>query len=148
MHSFKQDSIRKRCLREIRELHQFFEGWLSGTLPEEGAFERLEQALAPGFRLIHPSGEWRARKEIISGLRKQHGSQPELTIEIRNAKLLRGGENRVLAAYEEWQRGQNSTDGRLSTVVFHRAEDNLPNGLRWEHVHETWKQAPTEMDSA
>jgi len=132
------NALDERCQGEIEELHQFFEGWLSGRFPKTGeAFGRVERVLAPGFRLIHPSGEQRTREEVLSGLRQAHGSQPSLTIEIREPALLRSGGETALAIYEEWQTSEKRTDGRISTVQFGR-EENLPNGLVWQHVHETW----------
>lgn len=136
--------IDERCRAEVEDLHQFFEGWLSGALPNtEAAFERAERALGSGFRLIHPSGEGRSREEILTGLRQGHESQPELKIEIRDVRLRASGENLVLATYEEWQQSERGPDGRLSTVAFHR-DEQAPNRLRWVHVHETWIQAPEE----
>lgn len=144
MNSLEDGSLQERCIREIRELHRFFENWLSGSLPNtEEAFERVGMTLAPGFRLIHPSGQWRTREEILSGLRKGHGSQPGLTIEIREPQVLRAGEERVLATYEEWQISPDKNDGRISTAVF-SFDSDLPDALLWEHVHETWKQAPRD----
>lgn len=130
------------CRREIESLHQFFEGWLSGSLPEtDAAFRRLHRALAPAFRLLHPSGKERSRNDILTGLRGAHGSQPGLTIDIRNVQLCGTGEQLLAATYEEWQRSADTEDGRLSTVVFARHPEG-PNWLRWRHVHETWLQAP------
>jgi hypothetical protein len=138
----QKDELWDRCRREIEELHEFFEGWLSGRLPKtEEAFERVEKVLASDSRLIHPSGEFRTREEILSGLRQAHGSQPSLTIEIREPMLLRSAEETALAIYEEWQTSEDGTDGRISTVQFGR-DENLPNGLQWQHVHETWLQEP------
>jgi len=138
----QKDDLWDRCRREIKELHEFFEAWLSGDLPEtEEAFGRVEKALAPSFELIHPSGERKTREEILSGLRQAHGSQPSLTIEIRETELLRVGEETILAVYEEWQSSADGTDGRISTALFGR-EENLPNGLVWQHVHGTWLQEP------
>jgi len=133
-------SAADRCVAEINELHQFFEDWLTGTLPEtDAAFERVERALGPGFRLIHPSGSWRSRGDVLKGLRAGYGGQPDLTIQIRDAQLVDEGEELLLATYEEWQEAGDSSDGRLSTVLFRRAEEG-PNGLRWIHVQETWIQ--------
>lgn len=73
-----------RCRREIKELREFFEGWLSGTLPETAeAFGRVEDILAIGFQLIDPSGECRMREEVFSGLLQTHESNSSLTVEIR-----------------------------------------------------------------
>jgi len=136
--------IDERCQTEIEDLHQFFEGWLSGRLPNtEAAFERVERVLELDFQLIHPSGEWQGREEILTGLRRAHKSQPGLDIEIRDVRLRASGGDLVLATYGEWQQSERGLDGRLSTVAFHRGEQAL-NRLRWAHVHETWIQGPEE----
>lgn len=130
------------CRREVQALHQFFEAWLSGERPNtDASFRRLDRALAPAFRLIHPSGDRRSRDDILTGLRGAHGSRPALTIDIRNVQLRGNGARLLVATYEEWQQSADTEDGRLSTVVFARHPEG-PNGLRWRHVHETWLQAP------
>jgi len=136
------DDVFDACRQEIIDLHQFFEGWLRGTFPEtDEAFARLERALSPDFQLIHPSGQRRSRDDILSGLRRAHGSEPSLTIEIDAIQVHQTGATLLLATYEEWQRTSESEDGRLSTVVFSRGTDE-PDDLQWRHVHETWVQAP------
>lgn len=76
------------CRREIEALHRFFEGWLSGRRPDTDApFRRLDRALAPAFRLIDPSGDERSREDILTGLRRAHGSQSGLVIEIRIVQI-------------------------------------------------------------
>lgn len=130
------------CRREVQALHQFFEAWLSGERPNtDASFRRLDRALAPAFRLIHPSGDRRSRDDILTGLRGAHGSRSALTIDIRNVQLRGNGARLLVATYEEWQQSADTEDGRLSTVVFARHPEG-PNGLRWRHVHETWLQAP------
>lgn len=132
------NSVYERCLREIEDLHEFFEDWLSGELPNtDEAFLRLDRALGTDFWLIHPSGEWRSRDDILTGLRQAHGSRPGLIIEFEDVQLREAGEELIAATYEEWQRSKEQKDGRLSTVVFRRAL-KAPHGLRWLHVHETW----------
>lgn len=147
MNTPQENPLHERCREEIDALHQFFEDWLGGARPDtDDAFVRVRCVLADEFRLIHPAGEWRTRDEILSGLRRGHGRRPGLTIEIRNAQVLRTGPERCLAAYKEWQHGPDATDGRLSSVVFRRepTDLDLPEGLVWEHVHETWIQSPSE----
>jgi hypothetical protein len=133
--------ICQTCRREIEALHQFFEDWLRGECPNtDAAFERLRCALASDFRLIHPSGRWTTREDILTGLCDGHGRQPSLTIDIRDVRLRQATDELAVATYEEWQETGASTDGRLSTVAFRREVD-APNGLRWLHVHETWLEA-------
>jgi Uncharacterized protein conserved in bacteria len=143
---YPSGSVYERCVREIESLHQFFEGWLSGgLLNTDEAFRRLDQALAPEFQLIHPSGEWRSRDDILTGLRQAYSCQPGLTIEIEDVRLRQEREELVVATYEEWQLSERKEGGRLSTVVFARRSEGPegnPNGLRWLHVHETWLQEP------
>lgn len=137
-------SVHRTCRREIEALHQFFEDWLSGECPNTDAtLERLRRALAPEFRLIHPSGRWTTRADILAGLRDRHGRQPGLTIDIRDVRLRQATDEIAVATYEEWQESKASTDGRLSTVTFRREAD-APNGLRWLHVHETWLESPED----
>lgn len=62
--SFKE--ALKMCTCEIKTLRQFFQDWLSGELPNtDVSFRRARRALAPGFSLIHLSGEWRSREDIL-----------------------------------------------------------------------------------
>lgn len=75
-----------------------------------------------------------------NGTRQAHGSQPGLTIEIKDVQLREAGEELVAGTYEEWQSGEEKEDGRLSTVLFRKTPE-APNGLRWLHVHETWLSA-------
>ena len=45
------------CTREVQELHDFFQGWLEGSLPATDAvFGRFTLATAAGFTLIGPDG--------------------------------------------------------------------------------------------
>jgi hypothetical protein len=93
-----------RCAAEIEALHRFVEDWLSGALPEtDTAFGRVERALDPDFRLIHPSGAWRSRDDILEGLKREYVGQPDLAIQIRDVRLEETGEDLLLATYEEWQ---------------------------------------------
>jgi hypothetical protein len=132
----------RACRDEIEALHAFFEAWLRGTCPAtDKAFDRARRALAPTFRLIHPSGDWRTRDDILTGLRGAYGQRPGLTIDVRDVRVQDTGDQLGVATYEEWQHDRSSTDGRLSTVVFRREAD-APNGLRWVHVQETGLEAP------
>jgi len=142
------------CVQEIVELHRFFEGWLSGSLPAtDEVFGRLEAALAPGFLLISPDGSVLARAEVIAWVRGGHGGRgPSFRIHIRNPEPRLEERGLVLATYEEWQESGGESGpsihkfddepvpsglgGRLSTVVF-RERPDAPNGVEWLHVHET-----------
>ncbi len=122
--------------REIVQLHQFFQDWYRGS--EEVEFERFDQVLADGFVIIMPDGRILNREAIVEAVRSQYNSDGQATLEIRNVKLHKSHGNTAIFTYEEWQSRQGEpTRGRLSSVVF-AADDQVPNGLLWLHVHETW----------
>jgi hypothetical protein len=129
---------------EIEELHDFFQRWLGGDLPNtRAAYARLEHALAPEFALISPDGTLQLRDQLLEQLRHAHGSRPGWRMWIERPQLRFRQTGLAVATYEEWQRHANSTmTARLSTVVF-RDQLGTPNGLTWLHVHETW--LPDEM---
>jgi hypothetical protein len=120
------------CHEEVARLHRFFRGWYRGELAHE-SFAACEQALAPDFTIVTPSGQLVGRDEIMTAVRSHHGGEPpgfEITTVPRACRQV--GEVHV-STYEEQQRGARSTV-RLSTAVL------IENGGRytWHHVHETW----------
>lgn len=128
--------------QEIIELHAFFERWLSGDdPPTDEAFQRVRTALADGFELISPDGRRVERTPLLDRLRDAHGAIPEKRIWIESPRLRYAHGPVQVATYEEWQEDDEGRDGRLSTVVFQQVPD-APNGLVWQHVHETWLEAP------
>lgn len=58
-------------------------------------------------------------------------------IDIRNFDAFDIHEEYAVVRYEERQHTPDGTNSRLSAVVF-RADSDLPNGLSWTTVHETW----------
>jgi putative acetyltransferase len=126
--------------REIVELHEFFEAWLGGTVPDtDEAYSRFAGVLDHDFTYLGPDGVLLERASLLGGLRKAHGSQPGLRIEIRNPRLISATADLTVAAYEEWQTGDGSSwSARRSTVVF-------VSGTVWRHVHETWMDV--QMDA-
>lgn len=124
---------------EIVELHDFFQGWLGGTLPNTDAvYARLVDTMAAEFSIVTPGGVQIPRAVLLEQLRAAYGSRPGWTIWIENAAVRYQQNGVIIATYEEWQRHADGTiTGRLSTVVFSEQADT-PNGVRWVHVHETW----------
>lgn len=124
---------------EIVELHDFFQGWLGGTLPAtDEAYARLVDTQASEFVIVTPGGERIPGPALLLQLRSAHGSRPGWRMWIENAELRFAQGGLTVATYEEWQqRADGTVTGRLSTVVF-RDQPDTPNGLIWLHVHETW----------
>jgi hypothetical protein len=134
--------------REVVALHEFFEAWLRDDDPD--GFDRVADALAPGFHIVSPDGTVRGYDALVASLRAGRGSQPPgFAIEVRDVRVrdVTPHEESCLVTYEEWQRGRtgdgdgdgdgDAWTGRLSTALFGRAPD-APGGVEWRHVHETW----------
>lgn len=132
-------SMHDAAEREIVDLHAFFEGWFRGELPNDDAsFARMSDVMEPGFHIVTPQGDLLGRERILQVVREAHGRDPESRIWIENVQVRESSSEIVVAMYEEWQQsGDEPARGRLSTVVFRKAE-SAPHGLTWAHLHETW----------
>ncbi len=136
-------------LREIVELHEFFERWLGADTsgrtavasqedaPADATMDRLERALGPDFAMVTPSGQLLPREALVSGLAAARSSRPGLRIEIEDPSLVAETPTLTVARYTEVQHSEGNTTRRISSVVFEQT-DGAPNGLRWLHVHESW----------
>lgn len=130
------------CEHEIVALHEFFVEWYAGAIPRE-QFERLEQALAPGFEMVTPDGKRVGRANVLEGISASYGRDApgEFDIDIRQAEMIHQHESHATVRYEEWQETTDEETGRISTVLF-REDAHAPGGVRWLDVHETWLTDP------
>ncbi|NOH14262.1 MAG: hypothetical protein HND51_21675 [Chloroflexi bacterium] len=128
----------ERVNREIGELHQFFEDWFLGKLPQtKEAFARFSSHMAEDFHIIPPSGAIISREELINNLWNAHNNtDAEFKIWVENIQVY-VRPSFIYATYEEWQRRDGETTVRLSTAIFQEIE-GAANQLQWLHVHETW----------
>jgi len=132
----------QRVSSEVTSLHRFFAQWFSGSLPQNDVtFARLDRALAPTFELITPDGRLVPREMLVRGLEESHGKfergGPAFEIEVRDLESRELGDGLYLATYQEWHHTEHESVGRLSSALF-RVAPGAPNGLIWQHVHETW----------
>jgi hypothetical protein len=132
-HDGSTDRTALAFVREVRELHRFFERWYAGELAPVG-IERLA-VLAPSFEMISPEGRTFTRSEVAGMISAGYGSRP-MKIEIRNAAVRYASAPFVMGRYEEWQTVDGVPSGRISTAVMVE-DERMPNGLRWVHLHET-----------
>lgn len=132
-------TLADRCEREVRDLHEFFAGWLAGDSPDDDeTFDRIRTVLGEEFEITGPSGETSDRAAILDGLRASHGQEGEgFEIRIENVRPRFAFEDHCLLTYEEHQRAGDEETARLSTVLF-GATDDAPHGVEWLHLQETW----------
>jgi len=130
------------CRKEITELHRFFEDWATAQIPKsKEQVERLSGVLAPEFIIITPDAKQIDRKSLLGMIEKGYGryrDNPEdYKIWIDDVQARKFGENSYLSTYKEGQKIKSEVKVRLSTVIF-TSDASAPNGLLWQHVHETW----------
>lgn len=135
-----ENELTRNGAQEVVDLHQFFQDWFNGTLPDTAdAFERFSGVMAPSFSMVTPAGNTVAIESLNTGLRSAHDrwKQAPGKIWVKNVRTVYTEGELVLISYEEWQEANGETKVRQSTVLF-RAKPGLPNDVEWLHVHETW----------
>jgi len=130
----------RAALREVTDLHAFFEAWLGGTVADTDAvFSRVERALGATFTMVSPGGARLRRPEVIGWLRGAHGSRSEqgpFRIAAVEPELLLLRPPLVVVGYVEEQAAGGEVTRRRSTAVFEASEGE--EGVRWLALHETW----------
>lgn len=125
-------------MREISELHDFFQAWFTGSIPnDEANFQRFAAVMDPAFVIIGPDGLLTELSTLVDRLAGAYGRFPGIRIWTENHRLHHQHGDLLLCTYEEWQEAPAATTARLSSVLFLQ-DEATPNGVRWLHVHETW----------
>ncbi len=133
------------CRREIVELHQFFEDWISGKLPKDKkTFTRFIDATAPGMMLVSTDGQVLDYDQLVDWIYNAHGSEPEFALWVEVIEPHGIFDSVALLTYQEWQERTGGRNVRRSTVLFEKNQD-APNGVRWLHVHETYIAKPLQQ---
>ncbi|MBM6580771.1 hypothetical protein ILT44_11310 [Microvirga sp. BT689] len=133
--------LAQAALREIADLHAFFEAWLSGTAENTGTvFSRVESSLGEEFTIVSPSGRRLQRSDVIGWLWETHGTranQGPFHIAIAEPELLLLRPPLVLLGYVEEQTVGDVVTRRQSTALF---DVSIESGqrVRWLALHETW----------
>ncbi len=95
---------------EVRELHQFFQGWYRGNL-DNADFQRFAGVMGEGFEIILPDAAILPRQRIVDAVHSQKGSDRQAELWIDNVRVVHETEAFIIATYEEWQ-GRAGLAGR------------------------------------
>ncbi len=131
------------CDAEVRRLHRFLEGWLTGALPRSTEiFDRdYARVFAPSLVVVDPGGVIYRRAGILEWTRAAHGIHADpvkaFAIWIDDVRMHHHQGDLCLVMYEEWQPLEGARCCRLVTAPFTCSEDT-PHGVAWLHAHETW----------
>ena len=132
------NSISDLAIREVVELHHFFNHWLGAPSKEKLDIARLAGVLDPGFRLVAPDGGVRERQPLIDWIAGVRGSRgADFRIDVSDFVAVWQSAEAVLLEYVETQYIADKTTKRLATALFCR-EPKAPCGVVWRHLQETW----------
>ena len=96
---------RKNAEKEVIELHQFFQDWFNGVIPNtDEQFARFADVMADSFGMVPPNGRFISRTPLLDGLRSSYGRSQQSPghIWIENFVTRQAGPDWLFAAYEEW----------------------------------------------
>lgn len=125
-------------IQEVIDLHQFFEDWFRGKLPNtDEAFARCSGSLSAEFSIVSPDGIITPADKLLIGIRAMHGKVSDFKLWVENLQSRPLGGGIQLVTYEEWQTRGEETTARVSSALF-RPNSTVPNSAEWLHVHETW----------
>ncbi len=119
---------------EIVELHDFFEEYFLGRI---ASLARAEAAFGPKFTFVGPNAETRNRASVIQMLADGHAHAEQLKITTTDHQLLLESPDAIVATYVEHHELADTSNHRLTTVVF-VPDPDAPNGLLWHRAQETW----------
>lgn len=137
--------LEDKCYDEVVGLHQFFEDWFNGMLPNNDAgFMRFESVMERDFSMVVPDGSTVPLPQLSERLRSAHGvdALSPIRIWIEELSTRELSPQLFLVSYQEWQERNGETTVRISSALL-QASLQTPNGLQWLHVHETWLPADT-----
>ncbi|MEM9221743.1 MAG: hypothetical protein AAGB11_04985 [Pseudomonadota bacterium] len=127
----------ERAIKEVVDRHNAFAAWFTGR-GDDALFEEMRSVFAPSFVLISPDGSSASHEAVIAMLEGGRSRRPDsFSIKITDAKALWSSKDAALIAYLEHQAIHGEWTLRQSTALFTPA-DGTPNGVVWQHVHETW----------
>jgi hypothetical protein len=146
-------SLAAQAVAEVRALHIFFAEWLDVSGRDRALDpDRMEQAFAPDFRMVAPSGALLARADVIARVIAARGSRGSyerpFRIRIDHAEAIEVGGGLVVVTYVERQEGgERPPMARRASALFREAVQT-PGRVEWVHVHETWIEAEQANSSS
>ncbi|NEI68998.1 DUF4440 domain-containing protein [Rhizobium lusitanum] len=132
----------QKASAEVVDFHRFFEGWYDAATADGIDFGRCERTFGQAFRMIPPTGRIFDRNETIELIRANRASfRGDFTIEISDIRASFETDDAIVLTYVEAQSRAGKYSRRQASALF-TASSSAPNGVEWQHLHETWLQMP------
>lgn len=138
----QQSPLFQKASAEVVDFHRFFEGWYDAATADGIDFGRCERTFGQAFRMIPPTGRIFDRNETIELIRANRASfRGDFTIEISDIRASFETDDAIVLTYVEAQSRAGKYSRRQASALF-TASSSAPNGVEWQHLHETWLQMP------
>ncbi len=138
----QQSPLFRKASAEVIDLHRFFEDWYDAATADKTDFNRCEHTFSQAFRMIPPTGRIFDRAETIELIRANRASfRGDFNIEISDIRASFETDGIVMLTYVEAQSRAGKYSRRQASALF-TASSSAPNGVEWQHLHETWLQMP------
>ncbi|WP_349960223.1 hypothetical protein [Rhizobium sp. ZPR3] len=138
----QESSLFRKASAEVIDFHRFFEAWYNAATADNTDFDRCERTFGQAFHMIPPTGRLFDRAETIELIRTNRASfRGDFSIEISDIRSSFETEDTIVLTYVEAQMRAGKYSRRQASALF-TASSSAPNGVEWQHLHETWLQMP------
>lgn len=138
----QQSLLFRKASAEVIDFHRFFEAWYDAATADHTDFGRCERTFGQAFYMIPPTGRIFDRAETIELIRANRATfQGNFTIEISDIRASYETTDTIVLTYVEAQTRAGKYSRRQASALF-TASSSAPNGVEWQHLHETWLQMP------
>jgi len=138
----QESSLFRKASAEVIDFHRFFEAWYDAATADDTDFGRCEHTFGQAFHMIPPTGRVFDRPETIELIRANRASfHGNFSIEISDIRATFETEDMIVLTYVEAQMRADKYSRRQASALF-TASSSAPNGVEWQHLHETWLQMP------
>ncbi|MBM7047274.1 hypothetical protein [Rhizobium lusitanum] len=138
----QESPLFQKARAEVLAFHRFFEEWYDAATAHGVDFARCERTFGQAFHMIPPSGRLFSRAETIELIRANRATyRGDFTIEITDISAGFETADTIVLTYVEaqWRAGKHS---RRQASALLTASSSAPDGVEWQHLHETWLQVP------
>ncbi len=138
----QQSPLFHKASAEVIDFHRFFEAWYDAATADKTDFGRCELTFGQAFHMIPPTGRIFDCTETIELIRANRASfHGDFSIEISDIRARFETADMIVVTYVEAQTRAGKYSRRQASALF-TASSSAPNGVEWQHLHETWLQMP------
>jgi len=140
----QESPLFQKASAEVLDFHRFFEAWYDAATADSTDFDRCERTFGYAFHMIPPSGRIFGRAETIELIRANRATySSDFSIEITDIRASFETKDTIVLTYIEAQSRAGKYSRRQASALF-TASSSAPNGVEWQHLHETWLQMPED----